>query len=204
MTSKERQDELLSAWMEGPISAADEMELRTFAEHDDELARIMAMSEELQNRASNYDLQQVPEWDRNRTWRPPESQSRWSFKGLSLASMAMSLCAMIMVLSNFHIELSDQQLKFGFGSEADSQQELDIKLAEIKAEQDKKLYELARELKIQQLEANAKLVDYVLTSNRESREQEISSLISYLEKQRKSDFNYINSELAKVRFKRYD
>jgi hypothetical protein len=204
MTNNDRQEALLSAWLDGNISEQDERELRALAANDKALQTVLAMDVELKNRALITETQSVPDWDRDATWLASQKQKSWNGRAFSMLSMAMSLCAMVLVLSNFQVEVRDRKLSFGFGAGENAQQELDIKLAELRAEQDRKLYEFAQEMKIQQLEANAKLVDYVLTSNRESRDQELNSLISYLEQQRKSDFNYINNELAKVRYTRYD
>ncbi|WP_411360159.1 hypothetical protein [Pseudidiomarina salilacus] len=161
----------------------------------------------LQDTAAATQAETVPEWPRELTYRGrAQTQQRWWQRPLlPVASLACSLLAVLAVVSQLQIQVTEQGFSVHFGgglSEQQLQAAVTEQVSKLQAEQQLQLANYAANLREDFRDdvaaANQQLVNYVLTTNRSEREQDMEDLIRYVNAQREDDQVYFAYQLSQV------
>lgn len=161
----------------------------------------------LHDTAAATQAEAVPEWPRELTYRGREhTQLRWWQRPLlPVASFACSLLAVLAVVSQLQIQVTEQGFNLYFGgglSEQQLQAAVTEQMSKLQAEQQLQMANYAANLREDFRDdvaaANQQLVNYVLTTNRSEREQDMEDLIRYVNAQREDDQVYFAYQLAQV------
>lgn len=161
----------------------------------------------LQQTADATQAETVPEWPRELTYRGREqAQLRWWQRPLlPVASLACSLFAVLAVVSQLQIQVTEQGFNVHFGgglSEQQLQAAVTQQMSKLQAEQQLQMANYAANLREDFRDdvaaANQQLVNYVLTTNRSEREQDMEDLIRYVNAQREDDQVYFAYQLSQV------
>lgn len=183
--------ELLAAFMEGQLTGEQRAQFEQLCISDSEFAQQVEWANRLSMQAQEYHPVAVPEWDRAGTFVKKEKPARWwQWQGLPVASMAFSLCAMVMVVSGFQVKVDDGALTISFNQFTDNQQVEQLvqkRLDEFKANQQQALATYAQSLQQQQLDASTQLTNYLLASSRKERREDFGEFIKFINEQRNED-----------------
>lgn len=150
----------------------------------------------------------VPEWPRETTFRTRPTATSiawWQRPLLPVASLACSALAVLAVVTQLQVEVTGQGFNVHFGgglSEQQLQAAVDEKMAVLAAEQQLQLASYAANLRQDFSDdvaaANQQLVNYVLTTNRNERQEDMEDLIRYVNAQREDDQVYLAHQLSQV------
>lgn len=194
MTLQEK-EVLFAAFIDGELSKEQQAVFNELVETDSEFAARVETSEILNNFTDNFAAPPVPQWNKEATYfgsNPRADKSPWfSLPGIA---MAMSACAMVVVLSGAHLSFNDSGIALTFSQSANQtsqptmgQNDIDElvakKVAEALGEQrefyqqaNQSLFkEYAQALSSQQQQNSAELTKYLLASSREERKQDFGS-----------------------------
>ncbi len=161
----------------------------------------------LSKTAAETRAEDVPEWPREATFRASREArlAWWQRPLLPLASFACSMLAVIAVVTQLQVQVTEQGFNVRFGSGLDEQQlqaAVDEQMAILTAKQQLQLANYAENLRqdfsTDLAAANQQLVSYVLTTNRTERQQDMEDLIRYVNAQREDDQVYLAHQLAQV------
>ena len=139
-----------------------------------------------------------PAWDKDSYFAPPQKTRWWQWQGLPVASMALSIAAMLMVITGFNIEYSQDRLSIGFGKAIDDDKInliVQQKMADLQSANAQVFNQYLDALKDQQVSINSQLSEYVLTSNRQQRREDFAELFKLINQQRYDDQVYFARQL---------
>ncbi|RUO58706.1 hypothetical protein [Pseudidiomarina insulisalsae] len=149
----------------------------------------------------------VPEWPRELTFRATrEPKLRWWQRPLlPVASLACSALALLAIVSQLQVQVTDNGFNVHFGGGL-TEQQLQAAVAEqmttYKAQQQLQMADYAANLREDFRDdvaaANQQLVNYVLTTSRSERQQDMEDLIRYVNAQREDDQVYFAYQLSQV------
>lgn len=162
----------------------------------------------LQRTADNMVNEPVPEWPRERTFRATAATTLrwWQKPWLPMTSLAASAFAMLLVIGQvqFHNTADGFSVSFGGGvDEAKLTAMVEQRLNEYGAAQQLTLANYASNLREDFREdfrtelgtANQQLVNYVLATNRQERQDDMEDLIRFVNAQREDDQVYFANQL---------
>lgn len=161
----------------------------------------------LQQTADATTAERVPEWPRETTFRGREqTQPRWWQRPLlPVASFACSALAVLAVITQVQVQVTDQGFNVHFGGSLTQQQlqaAVTAEMTKLNAEQQLQMANYAANLREDFRDdvaaANQQLVNYVLTTSRSEREQDMEDLIRYVNAQREDDQVYFAYQLSQV------
>lgn len=165
-------------------------------------------TEQLQQLADEWQTQDVPQWQREATFRvAKQTKLRWWQRAwLPVTSFACSALALALVLGNTQIISNDHGVTVRFGgSVTDSQaveQLLAQRLNEYAAAQQIALVNYGVTLRNDMREdmnvANQQLVNYVIAANREERNDDMADLIRYVNAQREDDQVFFANQIQQI------
>jgi hypothetical protein len=165
-------------------------------------------TEQLQQLANEWESQDVPNWDRERTFRPSQQPrlSWWQRPWLPLASLVSSAFAVVLVLGNTQIISNEHGVMLRFGSTATDtgaiEQLVAQRLNEYAAAQQLALVSYGVTLRNDMREdmniANQQLVNYVIAANREERNVDMADLIRYVNAQREDDQVFFANQIQQL------
>lgn len=165
-------------------------------------------SSRLQQLADQWEPEEVPSWDRQRTFRASNKPrlSWWQRPWLPLASLACSAFAMVLVLANTQIISNDQgvTVRFGAGTNdtAAVEQLVAQRLNEYAAAQQMALVNygvtLRNDMREDMNAANQQLVNYVIAANRQERNDDMADLIRYVNAQREDDQVFFANQIQQI------
>ncbi|WDT86940.1 anti-sigma factor family protein [Alteromonas sp. 009811495] len=217
MTLQEK-EVLFAAFIDGELSKEQQAVFNELVETDSEFAARVETSEMLNNFADNFAAPPVPQWNKEATYfgsNPRADKSPWfSLPGIA---MAMSACAMVVVLSGAQLSFNDSGIALTFSQSANQpsqapmgQNDIDElvakKVAEALGEQrefyqqaNQSLFkEYAQALSSQQQQNSAELTKYLLASSREERKQDFAELLKFINDQRIDDQRFYARQFSRL------
>ncbi|WP_371186408.1 hypothetical protein [Thalassotalea maritima] len=189
--SEQDKQRLFECWLDGQISPEQSEQLERLASDDEQLAQRLMTARLAEQQAFCYAEQSVPKWDKSATF-DTEHKPWWQWQGLPVASMAMSIFAIGLVLFNVKVSQTEQGLTIAFGH---SQQALpndietlvDQRLIDFAKEQQLVMAAFNQDIVDRQQDNNLKLATYVLSASRAERQQDISDVVSFVNQSRGED-----------------
>ena len=150
----------------------------------------------------------VPEWNRAATM-TEQARSWWQWQGLPVLSMAFSFMALAMVVFKVEFIVKPEGMIVSFAGSHKQEQEkrlaelVDQRLQTFASEQQVMLANYTSDLKVKQQESNLQLANYLLTTSRQERKEDMSDFIQYINQQRQEEqltqrmkFNQIEQALS--------
>jgi hypothetical protein len=174
-------------------------------QQDETLAGDYETSLWLKHQAACFEQQAVPDWNREATFdyqQQPSNGRNW-FSWLSISpnlSIAMSLAAILMVLFRVEIHFNDNGLLLTFASDSSKQMQtlVDDKFKDFGRDQQIIMANYVDDIQTEQRDNIAQLATYLVTSNREERQEEMGDLVHYLKTQRDDDLSLQQQQLTNV------
>lgn len=161
----------------------------------------------IQQTADATQAERVPEWPRELTYRGyAEQRVRWWQRPfLPVASFACSALALLAIVSQLQVQVTEQGFNVHFGGSL-TEQQLQAAVAErmttYAAEQQLQMANYAANLREDFRDdvaaANQQLVNYVLNTSRNERQEDMEDLIRYVNAQREDDQVYFAYQLSQV------
>lgn len=161
----------------------------------------------LQATADATQAEPVPHWPCEATFRESTVRQRrwWQQSWLSVASLACSALAVMAVVTQLQVQVTDQGFNVHFGgtlTEQQLQQAVAAQMADYGAAQKVQFADYAANLRKDFRDdiaaANQQLVSYVLATNRTERQEDMEDLIRYVNAQREDDQVYFEHQLSQV------
>ncbi|MDN7129983.1 hypothetical protein J6I92_08875 [Pseudidiomarina sp. 1APR75-15] len=151
----------------------------------------------------------VPEWPRETTFRArytsTETLRWWQRPLLPVASLACSALAVLAVVTQLQVQVTEQGFNVHFGGSLTEQQlqaAVNEQITVFAAEQQLQLANYAANLRQDfsgdVAAANQQLVNYILTTNRTERQEDMEDIIRYVNAQREDDQVYLAYQLSQV------
>ena len=155
----------------------------------------------------------VPEWDRSGAIKSASGsniQRRWwHWHGLPALSMAFSFMALSMVIFKVEFVVKPEGVMVSFAGNRAQEQEkrlaevVDQRLQKFASEQQVLLANYTSDLKVKQQESNLQLANYLLTTSRQERKEDMTDFLQYFSQQRQEEqltqrikFNQIEQTLS--------
>lgn len=144
------------------------------------------------NQADITPEQEVPNWDRGSTFEDNASPW-WQWQGLPILSTGFSIFAVMFVIFNVQFSVESDGVLLSFGGQASKGQEekiaalVDQRLMEFASEQQVVLANYASDIKVKQQENSLQLANYIFSTARQERKEDMNELITYLVEQRKDE-----------------
>ncbi len=203
--SDNHKSELLAAFLEDRLSAADRAQFNELCASDKafaetvEQANYMAMLNETASATS------VPVWDKESTFHRAEKIGWWHVNGLSFASLACSILAVFMVLSGLNVHVEDGRLSMGFSAQFSKQglqEQVQLmvreRLNDYQQANQQLLAQYLDSLQQQQMATNKQFTDYLLASSRQERREDFAELIQFVNQQRYDDQVFFARQLNEL------
>ncbi|MFT5676901.1 MAG: hypothetical protein ACI808_002850 [Paraglaciecola sp.] len=193
--------ELLGLWLDGQLSEQQRQQFEQRCVDDPLFAEQVEVANMMNVKAESYQPQNVPHWDRSSTFDGLEKDKWWRWQGLSSLSFAVSMLAIVMVLSGMQVRMDDGAMTISFAAKQSSK-EIDRlvadKLGEFQKNQQLVLSNYTQTMQLQQLDASTQLTSYLLNSNRQERREDFAELIKFVNEQRSDDQTFYARQLNKL------
>lgn len=190
---------LFSNYLERSLNQEEQVVFEERYASDPAFARVIDNASALAGISEKFNSPPLPLWDKSRSFgglnRMPNASYRW----FSMAAMAMSVCAMVMVLTGVQIRVDEQGVMFGTSvpQSSDTLHALvDDKLSRFHQENQILLTNYADALALQQQKSSAALTQYLLTSSRKERQADFAELVSFINDQRRDDQRFMTRQLS--------
>ncbi len=190
--------ELLSAWLDDALTPAQRSTFEQLCLDDPEFAARVRTAGQCFTASDSFVAPPLPAWDKSATFTARPKRQWFVWQGLPMASMAMSVLAMVMVISGFRVDMQDNRLSMGFGdsiSEADIAALVDQKVDDYKSANQAVFRDYADALARQQRQSSAELTEYLLASSRKERREDFAELIEFINEQRTDDQRFFARQL---------
>lgn len=161
----------------------------------------------IQETADATHAERVPEWPRELTFRGHAEQRLrwWQRPFLPVASFACSALALLAIVSQLQVQVTEQGFNVHFGGGLTEQQleaAVAARMTSYAAEQQLQMANYAANLREDFRDdvaaANQQLVSYVLNTSRTERQEDMEDLIRYVNAQREDDQVYFAYQLSQV------
>lgn len=156
---------------------------------------------------------EVPNWDRGSTFEGTKSPW-WQWQGLPILSTGFSIFAVMLVIFNVQFSVESEGVLLSFGGQASKGQEervaalVDQRLKEFASEQQVVLANYTADIKVKQQENSLQLANYIFSTARQERKEDMNELITYLVEQRKDEkldqkirFSELERQITKASYK---
>ncbi|NMH60496.1 anti-sigma factor family protein [Alteromonas ponticola] len=184
-------ESLITAWLDGQLSAEQRQRFEQLCLEDEAFAQQVETANQFSLAAEQFEKMPVPAWNKDSTWFAHHTKAPWwQLQWIPLASMAMSVAAMVMVLSGFHVQVNDGQMTLGFDRGPDEKQINQLvakRLDEYKESNQLLLTQYMDAVAKQQQESGAQLTQYLLSSSRQERREDFAELVKFINQQRSDD-----------------
>lgn len=184
-------EDLLAKWLDGHLNTQEREQFELLCVEDKAFAQRVEAANQIQMAAADFDAGPVPDWNRDITFNPATQPARWwQWQGLPALSMAMSACAMLLVVTGFRVTSNESGLTLGFGhgmSEAQITAAIEAKETSLEQASQQLFTRYADALVAQQQKNSAELTQYLLTSSRQERREDFAELIKFINEQRSDD-----------------
>lgn len=183
-------EQLLALWLDGKLSEQQHQVFARRCVEDQQFAEQVETATLLGLKADNFTPQTVPEWNRTATFTASEKTPWWQKSGLTMVSFALSVFAVVLVVSGFQIRSDVNGVTISFASQPTNQsieKLVDEKLNVFQQNQQLVLHDFSQALQQQQLDTSSQLTQYLLTSSRKERREDFAELIKFVNEQRNDD-----------------
>ncbi len=192
----QHKETLFLLWLDDQLSAQQRKEFDQLCATDAQFAERVALVTSTREDASRFPDYQVPQWDPGQIFATPEKQTNWRQHWLSFSAMAMSACALLLVLGNVHIHRHSEGMTVSFGpNQAQLVAQFEQRLSDYQQQQAQALVKVATDLQQQQRLTNAELTNYLVTSNRQERREDFAEFLRFINQQRSDDQVYFARQL---------
>ncbi|MCC2606353.1 hypothetical protein [Planctobacterium marinum] len=181
---------LFTKWSEAELTADEQQQFERWCLEDPAFSDRVAVHGRLQFMAQQFNDEEVPEWSRDACFEQSKGESWWHWKGLPVASMAMSLVAILLVTFKMEVTVHQGSMTISFSGAVEQQkieQLVNERIAEYAALQNSKFDEQADHLQQQQMQMNTQLANYLLATSRTERREDFAELIKHVNEQRADD-----------------
>lgn len=197
---KHEQEKLLAGWLEGTLTDTEQEQFEALCAENVDFAERVAAARHLTELATlTGENMNVPEWNRDSTFTAPEKQRWWQWQGLPAMSVAMSLVALVMVVSGFQVQISEGGVTIGFSQPAHKENEVaaivDEKLQKYQQLNELMFSKYADAMAAQQRESSAQLTQYLLASGRQERREDFAEFVKFINQQRDDDQRFMARQL---------
>ena len=193
---------LLAKWLDNNLSKQERLVFEKRCVEDAEFSNRVETANRVAFDAQNNDVFTPPAWDKTNTIAFPRTSSpagRWQW--LPLGSMAMSVLAVVMVLSGFQIQTVNGNVQMGFNLSPSSQDIallIDDKIAEYQATNQTLMAQYIDALQNQNAQSRTELTRFLLDTSREERREDFAELIKFINEQRDDDQRFYARQLNKL------
>jgi hypothetical protein len=205
--SEQDKIELFAAWLADELSADQQSKFEEVCTTDADFAKRVGaanFSRMLGETSVNAD---APSWDKEEAFdfsalavkqaaKNGASYSGywWQRQGLSMASFACSVVAIVMVTTGFNVQINEGRVSVGFNQSEVSEQDIaalvDTRIATYQQTNQMLFSQYIDAMQSQQIQANTQLTEYLLSSSRQERREDFAELIKFVNEQRSDDQNF--------------
>jgi anti-sigma-K factor RskA len=186
----DRNEWLLAAWLENRLTKDERREFEVLCQQDNDFAAQVELANQSIMLAQDYDAEPVPHWDREASFLAPSKQPWWQWSGFPVASMAMSVFAICLVVFNVEFRFEGNGLMISFAGQNEQQkleQLVDARMQILEQRQAEDLDAHVEQLRKEQLVATSQLTNFVLQSSRTERKEDFAEFIRFINEQRSDD-----------------
>lgn len=198
---KYQNEQLLGLWLDGQLTAQQRQEFEQRCVDDEAFAQQVATANMFNLHTQHYVEQEVPQWDRDSSFSSTPKNKWWQWQGLSGLSLAMSLVAIVMVVSGLQIRMDEGAMTISFAAKQSDQQIerlVNDKLQAYQQNQQLALNNFTQTMQQQQLDASSQLTQYLLSSSRKERREDFAELIKFINEQRTDDQMFYARQLNQL------
>ncbi|MDC8830107.1 hypothetical protein [Alteromonas gilva] len=196
---------LFAQWLENSLTQDERAEFEALCIHDTEFAKRVEAATALHVAAEQFSAPAMPAWDKNATFIAPDKPRWWQWQGLPAVSMAMSVAAMVMVISGFSVQVDNGRVTMSFGqiapqgpTEAEVAALVNDRLNDYQQSNQAMFTQYVNALQQQQQESSTQLAQYLLTSSRQERREDFAELVQFINDQRNDDQRYYARQLTQL------
>ncbi|RDV28155.1 hypothetical protein DXV75_04115 [Alteromonas aestuariivivens] len=196
--SDSKQQVLISKWLDQQLTEDERNEFEYLCLHDAAFAGLVETASRIAMGAEQFEQLSVPDWNKSATFLSDDAPRWWQWQGLPIASMTMSLVAMVMVVSGFHVEVSGSKLSMGFARVPDADAVaaiVDTRLETYQQSSQTLLTQYLDALNTQQQQNSAQLTQYLLSSSRKERREDFAELVKFINQQRTDDQRFVARQI---------
>lgn len=197
---------LFAAWLEGRLSREQQSAFEQRCVDDQNFAARVAAAEQAGICAEQYHNAPLPMWNKQATFDAPEQRSWWRWQGLPAMSMAVSLFAIVLVLTGAQLRIEQYGLRLSFSSQQSHEQVEQLvnqRIASWQQQQQQLMGEFAHNMQQQQLNTSTQLTEYLLKSSRRERKEDFAELIQFINQQRTDDQYFYARQLTQLEARLY-
>ena len=196
-----RKEWLLAAWLENRLTQKERQEFESLCQEDSEFAAQVELANQSIMLAQDYEPVPVPNWDKDASFLAPPKVSWWQWQGFPVASMAMSIFAVCLVVFNIEFRFEDNGMMISFAGQNEQQkleQMVDAKMQILEQRQAESIDAYVDELREDQLVATTQLTNFVLQSSRTERKEDFAEFIRFINEQRSDDQQFYARQLNQL------
>lgn len=197
-----QKEQLFSKWTATELNHQEQQQFEIWCKEDEEFAARVAVHGRLQSLTDNYEPQDVPDWDPGALFETPEKTPWWQWRGLSAASFAMSVFAVLLVTFQIEVTINDGSMTISFAG-ANQQQKIEQlvndKIIEYAKLQETSFSEKSEILQQQQMQMNTQLASYLLDTSRTERREDFAELIKHVNQQRADDQVFYARQITRLK-----
>ena len=188
--SEQHKAQLFAAWLNDDLSAEQQVQFERYCIEDKDFAQRVEQATQITMLAENSHDLPVPDWNKDASFEHSPPVRWWQSQGLSAASFACSLFAIMLVVSGFNINVSNGRVSMGFGEQISEQQINELvqqKIDDYQQTNQAMFAQYVDAIQSQQQQSGAQLTEYLLTSSRTERREDFAELIKFINEQRSDD-----------------
>lgn len=193
-----KHEQLLVKWLDKKLNNAEQQEFEALYVQEPEFTSLVDTANRVSFEAEQ-NVEEMPQpWNKQQTMPFSHAPRNTQWTWMPVASMAMSLFAIVLVFSGFQVESQKGELKMGFNLTPNSAQMaalLDKKINQYQSENQALMAQYIDALHEQQLDSQAQLSRFLLDTNREERREDFAELIRFINEQRDDDQRFYARQL---------
>ena len=197
--------ELMSAWLDNKLTDQQRQQFEVLCAENSEFAEQVKLVNQISFHAQDYQQQVPRDWNKQATFDSQFQRKWWQWQGLPAFSTALSMLAIVLVISGFEVRLEQGAMTFSFNRPSQNvDQQVAQKLVEFKRQQQQVMTAYAKSLQEQQLATSTQLTNYLLSSSRQERKEDFAELIKFINQQRDEDQVFFARQLNQLQNKIHD
>jgi hypothetical protein len=193
--------ELFAKWLDNQLSKQERLIFEKRCIDDPDFSAKVETANRVAFDAQNAESFAPPAWDKSQTIAFSRAPQNTSWHWLPMSSMAMSLLAIVLVVSGFQVRTNDSNLQMGFNlspSTQDIATLIDDKIADYQATNQTLMAQYIDALQTQNTQSRTELTRFVLETSREERREDFADLIKFINEQRDDDQRFYARQLNKL------
>lgn len=196
-----RSEWLLAAWLENRLTEQERHEFEALCQEDSDFGARVELANQSIMLAQDYEPSPVPDWNKDASFLASPKQSWWQWQGFPVASMAMSVFALCLVVFNVEFKFEDSGMMISFAGKNEQQQLeklVDARMQILAQKQTENLDAYVDQLREDQLVATTQLSNFVLQSSRTERREDFAEFIRFINEQRSDDQQFYARQLNQL------